>query len=102
MNIPFIILISILFVVSLVLFRHQETLNQFLHDIQNPYFDTFLIIVMSIVIWGINNDNQRIRRATEAGLVSLMIAYSSRLKLIFPVFFMIVLFTYFSFVENPY
>lgn len=102
MNATFILMVTILFIVSLVMFRHEETLKNLLYDIKNPYFDILLIIVMIIVLWGINQGDQRIRRSTEAGLVSLMIAYSSRLRLIFPVFFMIVLFTYFSFVENPY
>ena len=81
-------------VVCIILVKHKKA-GIIINDLYRPLFTISLItiIIFSIYCW--HSKNKKLKLASEKAIVSFIIAYLSRLDLVFAVYFIIFIFAYY-------
>jgi hypothetical protein len=88
-------IVAWILIVALILYKHKK-LYIIRNDIINPSFSISLlaVIIFSVYCW--HSDNQKLKLSTEKACFALIIAYLSRLDMIFAVYFIIFIFAYYA------
>lgn len=90
------ILVSIITCIAvLYALRDEEKFNILKKDAQHPVFLSFVIIIIIISVWGLNNKNPRINDATIKAIIAFITAYFAHLNMAFLVFFIVIIFAYY-------
>lgn len=92
-------LLSIVFIITflavLYAFKDKERFDILKKDFTNPLFLFFITIIIIICITGIAKGSSKTRKAIEHAAIAFIIAYLSRLNMVFLAFFIVGAFVYF-------
>jgi len=81
--------------VMLILYKHKK-LRMLLHDLKNMWFVFSLVLVILFTIYCWYSQDQLLKESSQKAVVALLIAYLSRLDLVFAVYFIIFIFAYYT------
>lgn len=97
-EIQVLILICILACIAVIYaLRNEEKFNLLKKDFEHPVFLFFIVAIIIISIWGLSNDNPHIKDATIKAIIAFITAYLAHLNMVFLVFFIVMIFGYFTF-----
>jgi len=82
-------------IVILILYKHKK-LNIILNDIKDTWFMFSLVLVIAFTIYCWNSKDDHLKESSQKALVALLIAYLSRLDMVFAVYFIIFIFAFYT------
>jgi hypothetical protein len=82
-------------IVILILYKRKK-LNIILNDIKNTWFMFSLVIVIAFTIYCWHSKDDHLKESSQKALVALLIAYLSRLDMVFAVYFIIFIFAFYT------
>lgn len=79
----------------LILFKYKK-LSILLNDLKNKAFLITLLFVTAFTIYCWHSSNEMLKLASQKASVALLIAYLSRLDMVFTAYFIIFIFAYYT------
>ena len=81
--------------VIVILYKHKK-LNILLNDIKNIWFTSILCIIIAYTVYCWHSGNEKLKLASQKASIALLIAYLSRLDMVFEAYFIIFIFAYYT------
>ena len=95
-NIGIVLIMVFLMAASILIFRDQEKLDVIKKNFTDETFITFFVIIVSLIVYGLQNKNNKVRISIRNGAIAFVTSYFSRLNMSYAVFFVVVIFVYFT------
>lgn len=85
---------------SIIILRNEEKFSVIKKDFSDPLFLTFFAVISIMIILGLTNKNEKVKRTTVHAMVAFITAYFSHVNMSFAVFFLAAIIYYYSSISD--